>query len=284
EAAALGHGFAAYGEQELFRLQRLCLSVLVFERNRHTFGVLLHAVYGAAGKDLYVLLAEAFVELRGDFVVFNGHDSRQRFKDGARRAKGVVDRCDLPSTGACTDYDQRLWNLRQLQDRTIRQDGLVVGLDPRERLRFRAAHEQNVRRFEARFLAVFLDTDLPGTLIAAPALHPLHFVFLKEKLDALGVFLYDLVFSGQRGGPVQLHTADLNAIFRGFLAVIVNLRVVQQHLGRNAADVQTGAPKKGILLDDDGLQAEFTRAYRSDVSAWAAADNCHVILCHSLSP
>ena len=81
QAAIFRHGFAAHRQQQFLRLQRLFLSILIGERHRHTFGILLHRFHFAAGVNLNVFLAEALVQLRGNFFVFHRHDSRQRFQN-----------------------------------------------------------------------------------------------------------------------------------------------------------------------------------------------------------
>src|SRR2546425_7086080 len=45
--------------------------------------------------------------------------------------------------------------------------------------------------------------------------------------------------------PVDFQPADLKSQFRAIFEMIVNLRVMQQHFGGNAPDVQTGSAEKG---------------------------------------
>ncbi len=67
------------------------------------------------------------------------------------------------------------------------------------------------------------------------------------------------------------------AKFRAFFYVVVDLGVKQQGLGRNTADMQTGAAEVWVFLDQRGLQAQLTRANGGGVSGRAAADDGYVI-------
>src|ERR1700681_1210508 len=66
--------------------------------------------------------------------------------------------------------------------------------------------------------------------------------------------------------------------------MVVDLGVVQQDLGGDAADVQTGAAEEGIFLDDDGLETQLAGADGRHVAAWTAPDNRYIVLGHAQSP
>ena len=136
----------------------------------------------------------------------------------------------------------------------------------------------------AVFLPSFSTLTLPGPFVAAPALHPLDFVFLEKKLDALGVFLDDFFLARDDVGPVDLQPADFKSQLRAVLEIVVDLGVVQQHLGGNATDVQAGAAEERVFLHHHGFQAQLAGANGGDVTPRTAPDNRHIVLCHSLSP
>ena len=129
--------------------------------------------------------------------------------------------------------------------------------------------------------SVLLDADFSRALVAAPALHPLDLVLLEQELDAFGVLVDDFFFARQHVGPVDLHPADFKTQFSAIFDVVVDIRVMQQHFGGNAADVQAGAAQERVLLDDNRLQAKFARANRSNVTARTAPDDRHIVLSHS---
>jgi hypothetical protein len=98
------------------------------------------------------------------------------------------------------------------------------------------------------------------------------------------VLFYDFVFAGQDVGPINLQPADLETQLRAIFEMIVDIRVVKQHFGGNAADVQASSAEEGIFLHDDGLKAQLAGADSGDIPARSTADNCHVVLCHAQSP
>ena len=66
--------------------------------------------------------------------------------------------------------------------------------------------------------------------------------------------------------------------------MLVDIGVVQQNFGGDAADVQAGAAKKRVLFDYNGLQPEFAGANGRHVAARTAPDNRHIVLSHAHSP
>ncbi len=95
------------------------------------------------------------------------------------------------------------------------------------------------------------------------------------------MLLDDLVFPRQDVRPIDFQPADLKSQFRAILEMIVNLRVVQQHFGGNASDMQAGSAEKGILLHDHRLQPQFAGPDRRHISARTTPDNRYIVLCHS---
>src|SRR5271168_3471525 len=255
QTAIFRHGLAADGQQQLLGLQGLRFAVFVLEADGYARGVFLDGVNFAAGEDLNIFLAEGFVEFHGNLFVFDGNHAVEGFDDGHLRAEGVVDGGKLHAHGARTHDDQGFGNGGKFEDGAIGENGLVVRLNAGKGARFRAADQQHVGGFDDGGLAVFFDADFAGTCIASPALHKFHLIFLEQKLDALGMLFDDFVFARQDVGPIHVQAADFEAQFGAIFEVIVNFRVVQQHLGGNAANVQTGAAKIGVFLHDHGLQS-----------------------------
>src|SRR5262249_40588724 len=145
-------------------------------------------------------------------------------------------------------------------------------------------HHQDVRSFNRRLFPILLYTDLAGTFIPPPALHPLYFVLFEKKLDALGVFLDDLVFPRERRAPVEFGPAYFNPIFCCVLDVVIVSRGMQKLLRRYATDMQARPAEVRIFFDDNRLQPQLTGSYGRDVPAGTAPDYRHIVLCHSRSP
>jgi hypothetical protein len=61
----------------------------------------------------------------------------------------------------------------------------------------------------------------------------------------------------------------------------IDVRRVEQLLGRNAAAQETGSAKILVTLDDRCLQSDLGRPDRGNIAAWSGPDNRHVeLLCH----
>ncbi len=109
------------------------------------------------------------------------------------------------------------------------------------------------RGFDVGDLAGVFHLDVSGCRPPPPALHRLHFVFAEQELDALGVLVDDALLARQHRRPVELEIGNLDAKLIGVLQGVVDFGMVQQHLGRDAADVQAGAAQKSVFLDDQRL-------------------------------
>src|SRR5690242_679885 len=284
QAAIFRHWFTADRKEQLFRLDRLRLAVLVLKGNGHAFGVFLGTFHLGAGENLNVFLLKGFLKLSGNFFILNGDYARQHLQNRHLRAERVVNGRELHANGAGADDYERFGNLWQLQNGTIGDDRFMVRFNARQGPRLRAADQQDVGRLDGRFLSIVIHADPARAFIAAPALNPFDFVFLEQKLDALGVFLYDLVFAFEDIGPVDLHAADFKTQFAGILEVVVNVGVVQKHLGRDTTDVQACAPEVRVFLHDNGFQTDLAGADGRDISSGTTPDDRHIIFCHSYSP
>jgi hypothetical protein len=66
--------------------------------------------------------------------------------------------------------------------------------------------------------------------------------------------------------------------------VIVNIGMVQENFGGDAADVQASAAEKGIFFDDGNFQAPLRGANAGDVSARSAADDHNIVFSQTSPP
>ena len=102
--------------------------------------------------------------------------------------------------------------------------------------------------------------------------------FLSRNSTPFASLVTTLVLRARMAGQSRETSLHDNAEFLGVLEVIVNVRVQQQVLGGNAADVQARAAKLVVLLNDRRFQAQLAGANRRHVSARAAADHYQVVL------
>ena len=61
---------------------------------------------------------------------------------------------------------------------------------------------------------------------------------------------------------------------------VVVVGVVEQRLGRDAADVQAGAAQRVAAFDHGGFQAQLGAADGRHIAAGACAEDDHIIICH----
>ena len=156
-------------------------------------------------------------------------------------------------------------------------DDLAVEFDAGQGTRLRAGGKHDVRGFDLGDVSVVLHRHAARACPASPASHGLHFILAKEKLDAFGVLVDDAVLARQHRGPVQLEFGDLDAELLGVFEGVVDLRVMQQDLRGDAADVQARAAQEAVLLDDQRLQAPLRGADGGHITAGPAADDGQIV-------
>ena len=148
---------------------------------------------------------------------------------------------------------------------------------PLQRRHVGAGGDDDVLGADGLALAVIQDLDLAVADQAAEALQPRHLVLAEQELDALGEVRDHLVLAAHQGREVELDLAGLHAVLRQLVAGHrVEVRGLQQRLGRDAADIEAGAAEGAALLDAGGLQAQLRRLDGADIAARAAADHHHV--------
>ena len=98
------------------------------------------------------------------------------------------------------------------------------------------------------------------------------------------MFLYDFVFAREDGGPIDFYIFHFEAEFFGAFEVIVNVGVVQENFGGDAAYVQASAAEERIFFDDGDFQAPLRGANAGDVSAGSAADYYDIVFSQTSPP
>ena len=84
-----------------------------------------------------------------------------------------------------------------------------------------------------------------------------------------------LFLARQDIGPIDFQAGNFEAELGAILEVVVDVSVVQQNLGGNAAHVKTSAPEEGVLFDDYCFEAEFAGADGGNVAARTTANDCN---------
>ena len=248
------------------------------------FGVFFDRLHFRFQLDLHALLDQRLLQFGGNFFIFERNDPGQSFEQGDFRAEGAEDRSELDADCTAADHDHRFGNFLQAQNFAVGENDIVIDFDAGQRTRLGTGGEQNVRGFQFGNFSVFFDGDFAWSGDLAPAGNRFHFVFLEQRADAAGVFLNDFVFAGEDRRPINLHVFHFEAKFLGALEVVINISVMQENLGRDAADMQASAAKKRILLDHGNFQSPLRGANRGHITARTAPDYDQVVFSQTSPP
>ncbi len=159
------------------------------------------------------------------------------------------------------------------------EDAALVDLDPGQRGRHGAGGDDDVPAFEDAGLPLFgLETDPPRRLDAAMADEMIDAVLAEEEGDSLRELGHRPVLAGHHGGKVEGDLADADAVGGEPVAgLLVEPAGVEQGLGGNAADVETGAAQGRAAIDAGDPQAELRRPDGADIAAGAAPDDDEIV-------
>src|SRR5690606_19850021 len=125
--------------------------------------------------------------------------------------------------------------------------------------------------------------DCLPILNVAPALVGVDLVLLHEELDTLDQSVADLTAALVRDAVIKLEVVEREAVLFALVPEQVgNLRVAQQRLRRDAADVQADAAPP-LLLDNSDAQPELGSTDRGDVPTGAGAKDDDIIFLSHVS-
>jgi hypothetical protein len=224
------------------------------------------------------------VKLGGNFLIFEWNDARERFEQCDFGAERVEDGGKFDTYRAAAHYDHGFRDLLQAENFAIGKYCGAVNFYARQRARGGSGGYQDVRGFEFGHFAVFFHRDAAWTGDPAPAGDGFDFILFEQQPNAAGVFFYDFVFARENGGPINFYGLHFEAEFFGAFEVIVNIGVVQENFGGDAADVQASAAEKGIFFDDGNFQAPLRSADGGDVSARSTADDHDIVFSQTSPP
>ena len=159
-------------------------------------------------------------------------------------------------------------------------DARAIEWEPRHLAGDDTCADEDLRTLEGLLGAVgCLYLDRSGLRHAGVALDVVDLVFLEEELDAAGEFVGDLAGTADHLIPVVLEAVDRESEILGMVRNgRVDLGILEQGLGRNAAPVKAGAA--GALFFHHGnALAELGGADRADISGGSAADDDEVVGC-----
>ena len=85
-------------------------------------------------------------------------------------------------------------------------------------------------------------------------------------------------------GQLIFTSAHFEAEFFGALEMIVDIGVVQENFGGDAAHMQASAAEERVFFDDGDFQAPLRGADGGDVSARSAADDHDIVFSQTSPP
>src|SRR5665213_2942768 len=118
-----------------------------------------------------------------------------------------------------------------------------------------------------------LHLDLAGTRNMRFADNGFGFGLLEQKLDALGEFAHHFGLVAHHAGQIEFDRRFDAELGEFRVRFVEPLAGVQQRLGRDAADVQAGAPEAAALVDAGGGEAQLSRTDRGIVATRPTADD-----------
>src|SRR5262245_1662306 len=226
----------------------------------------------------HALLLQDALELLRDLQVDARQDAVEKFNHGYVGAEAAPHRAELEADHAGADDEQALRHLAERDGGIRRHDPFFVDVDAFEPRHVGSGGNDDVAGFQDLRGAVALHLDLSRGDDAAGAMHGIDLVLLEQELDPFDVAL--------DAGVLELHQA-IEIELRGFYldphaaeavtGLFEQLGGMQQRLGRDAADIETGTAVGGALLHHRGLQAQLCRPDGAHIAAGAGADDDEIV-------
>ena len=267
-AEALGVGRAADRQQHLVRVDGAALAAgrephlqrATVLRNLRDPGLRVHDSAEAV-EVLQVRAHEVGVDHRQHL---GQHLEHRHLRSERREHRG-----EFHADDAASDHGEPLRDLLQLED-AVRVDRQLGALqrDAGDRGAGGDDHVLDVDRLIA-------DRHLAAAGQPRRALERGHATCFEQALDALDELIDDRRLPLLRRHPVEAEVSGDEAERLARPGERVELRRLEQRLGRDAAAHEAGAAH-AVLLDDRGGRTELSGAERGHVAAGPAADNQHI--------
>lgn len=161
----------------------------------------------------------------------------------------------LETDDTTTNDNHLLGDLLEGESTSAGDDALLINVQAGEGSGLGASGNQNVLATDGLLTTVKqVDLDSVGIDEGTGTLDVVNAVLLEQELNTLGETLDGLVLGLEHLGEVELDIADLDTTLLGIVEnLVVEVGVVEEGLGGNAADVQAGATESSALLDTGGL-------------------------------
>mmetsp|Transcript_4048 Transcript_4048/g.13098 ORF Transcript_4048/g.13098 Transcript_4048/m.13098 type:complete len:546 (+) Transcript_4048:298-1935(+) len=239
---------------------------------------------GVAHLELHALLLEDLLELLCDLVVDAGRDAVEVLDDGHLGAEPPPHGAHLEADDAGADDNELLRDLLKVEAACRVDDHLGV-----------VVHRHRRPRHTGRHGARRDDDVLRGQRLRGAALHRVHgdrarrgdlslplevvdLVLLEETLNAASQTRHRLRFVLHQLVKVHLDVVGGDAVRTPpFRCLLIQVRGVQQRLGRDAPHIEARAAQPSSHLYAGDFHAKLARLDGGRVAARAAADDDHVV-------
>ena len=168
---------------------------------------------------------------------------------------GTSESYHLQTNNTTTNDNHLLGDLLESKSAGASDDALLINLQAGERGGLGTGGNEDVLATHG-LLTTLQQVDLDGVGVdeGASTLDVVDAVLLQQELNTLGQTIDGRVLGLHHLGQVQLHIADLDTALLGVVEdLVVEMRVVEEGLGRDTADVQASTAELAALLDACGL-------------------------------
>lgn len=198
------------------------------------------------------LLLEQLLGLLGDLAIHAGTTNLvQELNDGDLGAQSRPDGTHLQTNDTTTNDDHLLGDLLEGQGSSAGDDALLVELETGEGGGLATGSNKDVLAPDAG-LASLVEVDLDSVLVGegAGSLDVLDTVLLEEELDTLGEAIDGGLLCLHHVLEIELDITNLDTAVLGVVQdLVVEMRVVEERLGGNTADIEAGTAERTALLD-----------------------------------
>ena len=198
-------------------------------------------------------------------------DPGQEFENGHFGTKPGPNRSELETDRARADNEEFARRFCESKRFGAADDCFAVKLRKRQFDRRAASRDDDVFGFNLLSRACGIrrfDRNFSGRGYCAEAFERRHLVGLHQRSHAARKRFHDLLLSLLHLIKIDIHVADDDAVFLGFLFCKHQMIARgQERFARNAAHVQTSTAEILVLLDHGGFEAELSCANRRDIPA-----------------
>ncbi|EEQ37563.1 hypothetical protein CLUG_01685 [Clavispora lusitaniae ATCC 42720] len=236
----------------------------------------------SAQHELQALLGQQLSCGLGNLTVHTSTNGVSELNDSDLRAQTRPHRGHFQTNDTTTNDGQLLWHFLEGQCTGRSDDSLFIHLNTWEWSSFGTSGNGDVVCSHLVFFRTVNRLDSQSVVIhkRAMTLQIRDTVLLEKHFDTQGQ-----TFNGLVLGFLQLGDIDRNiagnfdtTVSRVMLDLVVQVRVVQQSLGRNTSDIKTGSSKRTTGLDTGGFVIELSHLDGVHIATWSTANNYGIVV------